>query len=256
MSEERENEEELKGLSREAADALASAKAKAALAEAAKLRSEALKAATEAAQAEVALKTQQLAYEKVVEAEEKRRTDNDFYHILEFDGPVLEATVQAAMATLDWWKRIEPGCDITIVFSSPGGDVIAGMALFDYLMELRKEGHKLTTVARGYAASMAGILLQAGTVRQCGRESYVLIHEITAAVRGKVGEIEDEMIFIKKIQSRVLDIFATRAAEAKEKGTAKCALSKKQFDNRWKRKDWWIDSQEALDYGVVDEIVG
>jgi len=204
--------------------------------------------------AEAGARTAELTLYKAEEAERERRTLDRFQHIYVFDDPVTDATVLGCILVLDTWRRLEPGCDITIRFYSPGGDVIAGMYLFDYLMGLRRDGHRLTTEAYGYAASMAGILLQAGTVRTVGKESYVLIHEIQTAVRGKIGEIDDEVEFMHKIADRVLTIFAARAKEAGDNGTASQPLTKVQFKKRWTRKDWWLTSDEALKYGVVDEV--
>ncbi len=124
------------------------------------------------------------------------------------------------------------------------------MALFDCIQELRRKGHFITTRALGMAASMAGILLQAGDKRVISREAYLLIHEISAGAVGKIGEMEDDMIFLNKIQGRILDIFATRCQATK----APNKLTRQRLANGWKRKDWWLDSAECLKYGLVDEV--
>ena len=165
------------------------------------------------------------------------------HHVYQFTGSVDASSVKACMAELAVWHRTDPSCDMEIVFHSPGGSVIDGMALFDYILGLRADGHHITTVARGYAASMAGILLQAGNVRRMGPESYLLIHEVSFGASGKIGEVEDEVKFIKMIQARVLTIFAERST-----------LTKKQIQARWSRQDWWIDSDAALKLGLIDEI--
>jgi hypothetical protein len=73
---------------------------------------------------------------------------------------------------------------------------------------------------------------------------------------GKMGEVEDEVKFVKKIQNRVLDVFAKRCAEAGKNGTAKKPLNKTQIQQRWERKDWWLESDECLTFGFVDEVRG
>jgi ATP-dependent protease ClpP protease subunit len=128
------------------------------------------------------------------------------------------------------------------------------MDLFDFIMELRRENHYITTAARGYAASMGGILLQAGSKRVMGKEAYILIHEVSTWAGGKVGEIEDEYLFLKKISERVVGIFADRAKEAGANGTASKPITKAQIEKNWNRKDWWLDSAEALRLGIVDEL--
>jgi ATP-dependent Clp endopeptidase proteolytic subunit ClpP len=166
------------------------------------------------------------------------------HRVYQFRGTVDRDSVSRCITALSRWHRIDPECAIEIVFNSPGGSVIDGMALFDYLIQLGKT-HTVTTVCRGMAASMAGILLQAGTHRVIGAESYLMIHELSAITGGKVGEIEDSVKFYKTICDRVVDIFVKRSG-------GKC--SKALFVKSWSRQDWWLTSAEALRLGFVDEI--
>jgi ATP-dependent protease ClpP protease subunit len=119
------------------------------------------------------------------------------------------------------------------------------MALFDVLQELRGKGHHITTGTYGWAASMAGILLQAGDLRYCGTESYILIHEVSSFAMGKIGEIEDEVTFLNMMTARVINIFVKRSG-----GKLKESVLKKN----WNRKDWYVDSTQALELGIVDEV--
>ena len=168
---------------------------------------------------------------------------NKFHKVYAFNDAVSASSVGACISQLNIWARTDPECDIEIIFNSPGGAVIDGMALYDYFQTLRRAGHKLTTSTFGMAASMAGILLQAGDVRVIGAESYVLIHEISTMAIGKIGELEDVVEFTKKIQRRVLDIFADRSHKPVS-----------YFEKHWRRQDWWLDSNECLKIGIVDEI--
>jgi len=209
-----------------------------------KLVAEERKLLAEAEKAEAEAFASKLIVEQAQENRVWQLADNKYHRVYTFNDTVGSQSVRSCMRQLDIWSRIDPKCDITIIFDSPGGSVIDGMALFDYLLQIRKAEHRLHTTTLGYAASMAGILLQAGDVRSMGSESYVLVHEISFGVGGKIGEVEDEVAFVKKIQGRVLDIFAARST-----------LSKKQIENRWKRRDWWLDSEEALRLGFVDKII-
>jgi ATP-dependent Clp endopeptidase proteolytic subunit ClpP len=217
-----------------------------------KLLAEADKASAEAAKerqhlvyttAEAELMTLELEAKRRI-ASELRVTDS-LQHVYRFTGPVDEKSVNSAIASLTTWARLDPGCDITIIFSSPGGDVVPGLALYDYLKELRRNGHYITTVVRGYAASMAGILLQAGDKRIIGAESWVLIHEISAGMMGSFGELEDRLRWLEKVQGRVLDIFTERSGGKK---------TREEFEKAWSRADFWLDSEMALSWGVADEI--
>ena len=175
--------------------------------------------------------------------EDELLATNKFHHVYVFGTEVTGDSVGRCVEQLTKWSRLEPDCSMEIVFNSPGGGVIAGMAMYDYIIHLRSRGHDITTVALGHAASMAGILLQAGTTRVIGRESWLLIHEISFAAIGKIGEIEDTTEWVKRIQKRVLDIFSSRSK-----------MTPTQLEKRWKRKDWWLSSDECLKLGLVDEV--
>lgn len=104
-------------------------------------------------------------------------------------------------------------------------------------------GHHLTTRTVGMAASMGGVLLQAGDWRVMAPESFLLVHEIAAGAVGKIGEIEDEMKLLQKMSERILAIYASRST-----------LTAKAIATKWKRTDWWLNATEALELGLVDEI--
>lgn len=220
------------------------------------------KAAIELAQLNTELETARAeATMKRIEVENMERAaaiekSHDFYHnVYRFSTAVTAASVQDCMNRLLYWHRNDPGCPMEIIFSSPGGSVIDGLVLYDFIQELKSKGHKVITSTFGMAASMAGILLQAGDVRKMHKEAWLLIHEVSFGAGGKIGEIEDTVEWIKRIQERTLDIFAKRSAEAKTAGTATKALTKSELRKHWLRKDWWISSDEALAWGLVDEVV-
>lgn len=188
-------------------------------------------------------------HQKVLENERMKRTDRTFaadaheHHRYTLWGVVNAVTCATAISHLDQWSREAPGCDITLVINSPGGNVIDGLALYDYLQQLRHDGHKLTTVTVGMAASMGGVLLQAGDVRVASRNSVILIHEVATGASGKMTDLEDEIEFTKRLQSKLVEILAERST-----------MTKRQIETRWKRRDWWLDAEDALSKGFVDEI--
>ena len=189
--------------------------------------------------------------------ENKRMTDNvlagdSYNHLYRFVTDVTDISAQVCMTTLARWSRLNPKCDIEVVFNSPGGSIIEGFALFDFIQDLRRSGHKVKTKTIGYAASMAGVLLQAGDERVMGRESWILIHEASfGAGYGKIGAVEDTVDWVKKMCERIAEIFADRAAKA-IKGDKKKILA--FVKKNWERKDFWISAPEALKYGFVDRI--
>lgn len=179
-----------------------------------------------------------------IEGEERARDDADAtthgQRIYDFVGEVSESSAKKAILYLSNWraKGNEP---ITVRFFSPGGDVIAGLALYDYMIALRNEGIVINTHALGWTASMAGVLLQAGTKRFVGPNAFMLIHEVGTMAVGTVSEVEDEAKFSKRLQDRILSILASRSN-----------LSEKQIAAKWKRKDWWLDADEMLALGLAD----
>lgn len=168
---------------------------------------------------------------------------SDEARILTFYGPVTQTSASGAISKLSEWYRRSPGEDIEIVFNSPGGSVIDGLALFDYIQELRRRGTKITTITMGMAASMGGVLLQAGDLRIASPNSVMLIHEVSAGSHGKVSEIEDHLKFMEVLQGKCLDILAERSI-----------MTARQIATKWKKTDWWLSADEALKLGFVDEI--
>ena len=172
---------------------------------------------------------------------------------------VSESSSQNCIATLAQWWRVDkasgnPNPHFKIQFNSPGGSVFDGLALFDEIQHFRRQGVKFTTSTIGMAASMAGILLQAGDDRVMAPESWMLIHKTSFGAIGNFDEVQDRVKMLDRVQGRIVDIFVGRALEAKERGTCKKPITKGQLERRWDRKDWWISSDEALELGLVDAV--
>ena len=220
------------------------------VAEARKTEAEALKTELECKRAEIDLKRAQddyqikhMSLEKEIERRVKDKAQDDENFLYRFNGEVSGSTVRGCIQKLTEWHRISPKCDIEIIFSSPGGSIIDGFELFDHIQQLRNEGHHITTGTLGYAASMAGILLQAGDTRWVGQQAWLMIHRAAFGAYGKTFEIEDEVKFIKRIEERILDIFTSRSK-----------LTTNKIKRNWDRKDWWISADESIDLGLVDEV--
>ena len=207
-----------------------------------KITTEALGGRALVRQAEAMALAAEISADTVKRENDYNNAGDAYHHVYQFTTEVTGSAVSACIDRLSRWSRMDPACAIEVIFNSPGGAVIPGMALFDYLLSLRAN-HHLTTVALGHAASMAGILLQAGTERVMGKEAWLLIHEISFMAVGKIGDVEDTTDWAKRICERVVQIFADRSK-----------LSAKQIESRWKRKDWWLSSDECLKLGFVDAV--
>lgn len=163
--------------------------------------------------------------------------------IFHFFGPVNQTNCSIAIEELGTWSRKAPNSDITVVFNSPGGTVFDGLALFDYLRDLQRRGHKVVTKAIGKAESMGSVLLQAGTERIMSKNAFILIHEISGGAMGKASEMEDSVKLVERLQTKLLTILADRST-----------LSPTQIKRRWTRKDWYLDAEEALSVNFIDRI--
>lgn len=176
---------------------------------------------------------------------ERIRMADDFHNFTyRFNHSVTTATARAAVEQLIEWHRLDPTAEIIFHIDSPGGGIIEGFHLYDTIMDLRGQGHKVITVSRGMAASMGGVLLQAGDQRLMGKRASMLIHEAQFGAIGTWGEVEDQVEFVKKLQDRILDILSERSK-----------MTKQQIKRRWSRTNWWLSAEEALEHGFIDGIV-
>jgi ATP-dependent Clp protease, protease subunit len=164
--------------------------------------------------------------------------------VYDFTGVVHSETTERAIQTLSRWRR-QSNAPITVRISSPGGSVIDGLGLYDFLLGLKKSGIEVRTVVLGIAASMACILLQAGTKRVVGPNSRILIHEIQAEHEGKLSlsEMEDQTKLFEIINKNLYSILAERST-----------VSAKAIETNAKRRDWWLSADEVVNKGFADEI--
>jgi ATP-dependent Clp endopeptidase proteolytic subunit ClpP len=162
-----------------------------------------------------------------------------------FYNPIVEQTVATAMLDLFSWSKREPGKPITVTFNSPGGYVTDGFTLFDFLRDLSNKGTPITTRCIGIAASMGAILMQAGDERVMTPNAFMMIHEVEGKGEGSTTEREEQLEIAKRFQERGLNILAERST-----------MSKAEIQKRWKKADWYLTADEALDYGFIDRIEG
>lgn len=165
--------------------------------------------------------------------------------VFHFTGQVDGASCSYWADRITRYATLHPGKPITLYIQSPGGSVLHGLGLYDTLRTISAQGHHITTVVRGYAASMGAILLQAGDTRLVGAESHVMLHEISSGAIGKLHELEDEVEFCKRLNRRLFAIVASKT------------------DGKWeaddlyawvKAKDRWLSADKAVDKGFADAV--
>jgi ATP-dependent Clp endopeptidase proteolytic subunit ClpP len=156
---------------------------------------------------------------------------------------VMDDTVRSAITDLNKLSRMNQKKPLFITINSPGGSVLAGLALYDHIRELSERGHHITVKVRGMAASMGGILLQAGDTRVVGPEALVLIHEVSAGTAGNITQMENRLNFSKQLWDKLAVILAKRSKMTPDEIKVKC-----------KNFDWWLDAKEAVELGFADKI--
>jgi ATP-dependent Clp protease protease subunit len=132
--------------------------------------------------------------------------------------------------------------DIMLYINSPGGGVYAGLGIYDTIQTIESD---VATICTGVAASMAAILLASGTKgkRSILQHSRVMIHQPLGGAEGAASDIEITAREILKLKGELYDILAYHTGKPLDQ-IAKDA-----------DRDFWMTSREALDYGMVDEIV-
>lgn len=143
------------------------------------------------------------------------------------------------------YAHLNPSKPITLYIQTPGGSVLHGLGLYDTLRTISAQDHHITTVVRGYAASMGAILLQAGDTRLVGAESHIMLHEISSGAIGKLHELEDEVEFCKRLNRRLFAIVAARTDDRWEADSL----------YKWvKAKDRWLSADRAVAQGFADGV--
>ncbi len=131
--------------------------------------------------------------------------------------------------------------DINIYINSPGGVVTAGMAIYDTIQFIKPD---VCTYCVGQAASMGAVLLAAGAKgkRYALPNARVMIHQPWGGVQGQASDINIQAKEILKMRDKINEILAKHTGKP---------LDKIQKDTD---RDYFMSSQEALEYGIIDEI--
>lgn len=199
--------------------------------------------AREHIKAEMEVETLQLSLQAARRTEQTASSVASEAMVFTFADQVNGESVKVAISTLDEWSRRQPGKPITLLLTSPGGSILHGLALFDFLLTLRHRGHRLKVVAMGFAASMGSILLQAADERVMAPNGFVMLHEAASFAHGKTSAIEEDMNFLKKLEHRLVEILCERSK-----------LTATTLRRRWRKTDVWLDAEECLALGLIDRI--
>ncbi len=157
-------------------------------------------------------------------------------------GPITDAVANTVIAQLLFLESEDPKKDIYLYINSPGGSVTAGMAIYDTMQHVKCD---IQTFCVGIAASMGALLLASGAKKKrfALPNSEVLIHQVMGGAEGQATEIEISAKHIVNLKERLNKILAKHTGQS---------LSRIGKDTD---RDFWMTSEEAQKYGVVDEII-
>lgn len=162
--------------------------------------------------------------------------------IIFLGAPIYDDVANIIQAQLLFLESADADRDVQIYINSPGGSVSAGLGIYDTMQLVRPQ---VATICTGLAASMAAVLLTAG---QEGRRSVlphsrVMIHQPLGGAQGQASDIEITAREIVKTRRELYEILALHSGKTVEQ-------LEKDGD-----RDYWMTAQEAVDYGLADEIV-
>ena len=156
--------------------------------------------------------------------------------------PIDDDVANIIQAQLLFLASTDASADISLYLNTPGGQVSSGLAIYDTMQIVEPD---VATICTGMAASMGSVLLCAGAAgkRSALPHSRVLIHQPLGGAQGQASDILIAAKEIEKIREELFRIISEHSGQPYEKVAA---------DGD---RDYWMTAQEALEYGMVDEIL-
>ena len=156
--------------------------------------------------------------------------------------PIDDHVANSVVAQMLHLESADPEKDISLYINTPGGSVSAGLAIYDTMQFVRAP---VSTIVIGMAASMAAVILAAGEKgrRYALPHAKVMIHQPWGGVRGTASDIAiqaQEILKAKKLLNEILAKHTGQPLEKVEKDTD---------------RDYYLSAQEALEYGLIDQVV-
>ena len=156
--------------------------------------------------------------------------------------PINDQVANLLVAQLLYLDREDPERDISIYINSPGGVISSGLAIFDTMNLIRPD---VSTICVGLAASMATVLLCAGTKgkRYALPNSTVHMHQPIGGAQGQASDVEIAAREMLRLQDKVRQMISESTGQPYEKIA-------KDTD-----RDYYLTSAQAKDYGLIDEVL-
>ncbi len=156
--------------------------------------------------------------------------------------PIDDQIANLIVAQLLFLDHENPEQDIHLYINSPGGSIYAGLAIYDTMQLVRAD---IVTTCVGMAASMAAVLLAAGTPgkRSALPNARIMIHQGAAGFEGDVPDIEVQAREVMSLTSTLVGLLAKHTGQAPDKVRADT------------QRDYFLSAEDAKDYGLVDELI-
>lgn len=183
----------------------------------------------------------------VVEQTSRGERSYDIYsrllkdRIIFLGGEIDDAVANTVVAQLLFLEMEDPDQDIYLYINSPGGSITAGMAIYDTMQYVKPD---VRTVCIGMAASMGAFLLMAGAKgkRMALPNSEVMIHQPLGGAQGQATDVQIRAEWLLKTKEKMIRMKAEMTGQPIEKVRQDV------------ERDYFMSAQEALDYGIIDEI--
>lgn len=162
--------------------------------------------------------------------------------IIFLGSPIDDTVANTVIAQLLFLESEDAKKDIKLYINSPGGSVTAGLAVYDTMNYVKPD---IMTICIGMAASMSAVLLSSGAKgkRIALPNSEVMIHQVMGGVEGQASDIKINAEHILKIKDQLNNILAKNTGQP---------LKKVEQDSD---RDYFMSSDEAKKYGLVDKII-
>jgi ATP-dependent Clp protease protease subunit len=156
--------------------------------------------------------------------------------------PINDQIANLIVAQLLFLDREDPDRDISLYIHSPGGVITAGLAIYDTMQLIKAD---VSTIAVGMTASMGTVLLTAGAKgkRYALPNATVHMHQALGGAQGQASDIEIAAREILRLQDKVRSILAEGSGQPMDKII------------RDTDRDFYLSSEQALEYGLIDEIL-
>ncbi len=156
--------------------------------------------------------------------------------------PIDDDVANIIQGQLLFLESADPGKDIIIYFNTPGGMVHSGLGIYDTMQYIRPD---VACICTGMAASMGAVLLAGGTKgkRSALRHSRMMIHQPLGGASGQASDIEIQVRELQKLKKELYEILAVHTGNPFDK------------IERESDRNFWMTSEEAKEYGMIDEVL-